>query len=65
MLRENYYADIVVFDPKTIQDHATFEYPLQLATGVSYVFVNGVMTLEKGEHTEKFGGRYIKNGFVE
>jgi N-acyl-D-amino-acid deacylase len=65
LLRENYYADIVVFDPKTIQDHATFENPLQLATGVSYVFVNGVMTLENGEHTGKFGGKYVKNGFVE
>ena len=42
VLRPGYYADVVVFDPATIQDHATFEKPMQLATGVSDVLVNGV-----------------------
>jgi N-acyl-D-amino-acid deacylase len=42
LLKAGYFADVVVFDPATIQDHATFEKPRQLATGVSEVFVNGV-----------------------
>jgi len=41
-VKPGYFADIAVFDPATIQDHATFEKPRQLATGVSEVFVNGV-----------------------
>jgi len=59
-LREGYFADIVLFDPDTIQDHATFENPHQYATGVDHVFVNGVQVLKAGEHTEKAGGRFIK-----
>ena len=59
-LREGYFADIVLFDPDTIQDHATFENPHQYATGVDHVFVNGVQVLNNGEHTEKAGGRFVK-----
>jgi N-acyl-D-amino-acid deacylase len=51
MLRTGYSADITVFDPATIQDHATFEKPRQTATGVSEVFVNGVQVIHLGEHT--------------
>ena len=40
-LRPTYFADVVVFDPATIQDHATFEEPHQYATGMQHVFVNG------------------------
>lgn len=59
-LREGYYADIVVFDPETIRDHATFENPHQYATGVEHVFVNGLQVLKNGSHTEEKSGRFIK-----
>jgi N-acyl-D-amino-acid deacylase len=59
-LREGYFADIVVFDPATIQDHATFENPHQYATGVRDVFVNGVQVLLDGEHTGAKPGRFVK-----
>ena len=60
LLREGYFADVVVFDPNTIQDHATFEKPRQLATGVSEVFVNGVEVVHNGEHTGAKPGRVVK-----
>jgi len=59
-LKEDYYADIVIFDPETIEDHATFENPHQYATGVEHVFVNGIQVLNDGEHTGKFPGRFVK-----
>ncbi len=59
-LKEGYYADVVIFDPEKIQDHATFENPRQYATGVSNVFVNGVQVLKDGEATGEFSGRFIK-----
>jgi N-acyl-D-amino-acid deacylase len=54
------FADIVVFDPATIQDHATFEKPHQYATGVRHVFVNGVHVLRDGEHTGATPGRVVR-----
>ena len=60
MLREGYYADVVIFDPKTIQDHATFDAPHQYATGVRDVFVNGVQVLRNGEHTDARPGRVVR-----
>ena len=51
LLRPGYFADVVVFDPAAIIDHATFEKPHQYATGVSEVFINGVQVLRNGEHT--------------
>ncbi|HLU25108.1 MAG TPA: D-aminoacylase [Longimicrobiales bacterium] len=59
-LKPGYYADVVVFDPKTIQDHATFEEPHQYATGVRDVFVNGVQVLRNGEHTGALPGRVVR-----
>ncbi len=53
------FADIVVFDPETIADHATFARPHQYATGVRHVFVNGVQVLEDGEHTGATPGRVV------
>ena len=59
-LREGYYADVVVFDPATIQDHATFEKPHQYSTGVYHVFVNGERVLKDGEHTGATPGRVVR-----
>jgi N-acyl-D-amino-acid deacylase len=60
VLEENYFADLVVFDPATIQDHATFAEPHQYSTGVRDVIVNGVPVLLDGEHTGAAPGRFIK-----
>ncbi|MDA9851908.1 D-aminoacylase [Flavobacteriaceae bacterium] len=59
-LKENYFADVVVFDPKSIRDFATFENPMQYATGIEQVWVNGTHVLENGTHTGAFGGRFVK-----
>jgi len=60
LLRKGNFADVVVFDPNTIQDHATFEKPRQLATGVSEVFVNGVEVVHSGTHTGAKPGRVVR-----
>ena len=60
LLKAGYAADVVVFDPSTIRDHATFEKPHQLATGVRDVFVNGVQVLKDGEHTGAKPGRFVR-----
>jgi N-acyl-D-amino-acid deacylase len=54
------YADIVVFDPETIQDHATFENPHQYATGMLHVLINGTLVLKNGEHTGAKPGRALR-----
>jgi N-acyl-D-amino-acid deacylase len=59
-LKEGYAADIVVFDPDSVQDHATFDAPLQYATGVHTVIVNGVPVLQEGESTGATPGMFIK-----
>jgi len=58
-LKEGMFADVVVFDPATIADHATFEKPHQYATGVKHVFVNGVQVIKDGEHTGTKPGRAL------
>jgi N-acyl-D-amino-acid deacylase len=60
MLKAGYFADIVIFDPKTIQDHATYTKPHQLATGVSYVLVNGKIALKDGVATGAHSGRFVR-----
>jgi N-acyl-D-amino-acid deacylase len=59
-LRPGYFADIVVFDPDSISDQATFEQPHQYATGVRHVFVNGTQVLRDGEHTGARPGRVVR-----
>jgi len=59
-LAEGYYGDVVVFDPPEIQDHATFEKPKQLATGVDDVFINGTQVLKDGQHTGAKPGRFVR-----
>jgi len=59
-LKPGYFADIVIFDPESIQDHATFEKPHQYSTGVYHVFVNGTQVLKEGEHTGAKPGRVVR-----
>ena len=59
-LRAGYFADVVLFDPATIQDHSTYEKPQQLATGVQDVWVNGVLALKDGEATRQWSGRVLR-----
>jgi N-acyl-D-amino-acid deacylase len=59
-LGTGYHADVVVFDPATIADKATFEEPHQLATGVRHVFVNGVAVVTNGQHTGATPGRVVR-----
>jgi len=60
LLAPDYFADVVIFDPETISDQATFEVPHQLATGVVHVFVNGDQVLNDGQHTGATPGRFVK-----
>jgi N-acyl-D-amino-acid deacylase len=65
-LYPGYYADIVVFDPATIKDNATFEEPHRYASGVEHVWVNGVQVLRNGEHTGATPGRFVRGpGWTE
>jgi len=58
-LRERMFADVVVFDPATIADRATFAQPHQYAVGMKHIFVNGVQVLKEGEHTGAKPGRAL------
>jgi N-acyl-D-amino-acid deacylase len=59
LLAEGYFADVVVFDPATIADKATYDKPHQYAIGMRHVFVNGVQVLKDGEHTNAKPGRAL------
>jgi N-acyl-D-amino-acid deacylase len=59
-LKVGNFADVVVFDPATIQDHATYERPHQLATGVSDVIVNGRFAIDAGRPTGAPTGRAVR-----
>jgi N-acyl-D-amino-acid deacylase len=60
LLKPGMYADITIFDPATIIDNSTYENPSQLASGVSYVIVNGVLTLDGGKFTGAVPGRALR-----
>ena len=60
ILKEGSWADIVIFDPDTIIDNATYLDPHQYATGVDYVLVNGVIVMDHGNHTNKKPGHIIR-----
>lgn len=61
-LEPDWYADVVVFDPATVADRATYADPHQYAVGVEHVVVNGTITLRDGESTGAFAGRAIRRG---
>ncbi|HEY1188290.1 MAG TPA: D-aminoacylase [Gemmata sp.] len=60
-LKPGYFADVVVFDPKTFRDTATFEKPHQYAAGVKWVLVNGHLAVKGGEFVEALGGRVLRH----
>ncbi len=60
VLRPGMYADVVVFDPQRIQEHSTYERPLQLSTGVNTVLINGVEVVRDGRHTGAKPGRIVR-----
>jgi N-acyl-D-amino-acid deacylase len=59
-IKTGYYADLAIFDPGKIQDHATFENPQEYSTGMVHVFVNGIQVLKDGEHTGAKPGKVIR-----
>jgi N-acyl-D-aspartate/D-glutamate deacylase len=60
-IRAGFYADVILFDPETIGDRATFEDPHQLSVGVRDVWVNGARVLKEGEHTGSTPGRFVRH----
>ena len=60
VLETGAFADVVVFDPTRIRDHATYDEPHRFATGVEHVFVNGVAVLRDAEHTGATPGRVVR-----
>lgn len=59
IVKEGLAADLVIFDPETIQDRATLENPHQYPEGIPYVFVNGEMVIENGTHSGKLPGKVL------
>jgi N-acyl-D-aspartate/D-glutamate deacylase len=60
LLKQGYYADVLVFDPKTFMDRATYEDPTVLATGVRYLMVNGQFAVDEGKLTSRIAGKALK-----
>ena len=59
LLKEGYWADVVVFDPDTVSDPATYQNPQQYAKGVPFVLVNGTVVIDNGNHTGARPGKVI------
>ena len=60
LLREGFHADVVIFDPDTIADRATYEKPHQVSVGINDVFVNGVAVVRDGRHTGAKPGQIVR-----
>jgi len=60
LLKEGYFADVTIFDPERIIDHATYQKPTQLSEGVKYVFVNGQLEYENGRLTGAKAGAVLR-----
>jgi dihydroorotase/N-acyl-D-amino-acid deacylase len=66
VLKQGMWADVVVFDPATVRDRATFDHPNQLSQGMEYVLVNGVPVIDQGQMTGKLPGKVLRGpGYVE
>ena len=61
VIAKGYYADIVVFNPETVTDNATFKDPHQFPTGIEYVIVNGKITVKNGKHTSARAGTVLRH----
>ncbi len=59
-IKEGYYADIVIFNPKTLKDNATYSNPFELVTGIDYVLISGKAAIEQGKYTGKLLGKTLK-----
>lgn len=65
LLRQGYFADITIFDPKTVIDRATFEEPNQYPVGINYVMVNGQIEVDNGQRTPVNSGRVLRGpGYI-
>ena len=62
LIRECMDADIIIFDPEKVKDNATYENPTELASGMDFVLVNRVLTLEGGSFTGDAAGEVIRKG---
>ena len=60
-LKPGWFADVVVFDPETFRDRATYDKPHQYATGVRYLFVNGKAAIDEGKYTEALPGKVLRH----
>jgi N-acyl-D-amino-acid deacylase len=65
LIKESYWADIVIFNPDTVADCATYENPLEVPIGIQYVFVNGKMTVKSGEYCGETAGEVIRRTNVK
>ena len=60
LIREGYFADVIVFDEKTVADRATYEQPELLSVGMKFVIVNGRVAVENGKYTGVLAGRALR-----
>jgi N-acyl-D-aspartate/D-glutamate deacylase len=59
-IREGHWADVTIFDLEALQDLATYDEPMRLPTGIEWVLVNGVVTIEGGRHTGAKAGKVLR-----